>query len=280
MSGNFIQSETLRSLGMAGYRGWARMQFWRTGPRILVNSIPKAGTHLLTSELARIDGLQNSRLHLLNTDIVTDRRDSSTDPEMDIARIERQLATVRAGQYFSAHLPWSAPFEEILATREIATVFVLRDPRDVLASRYHYIMGLKRHRLHGFLANPALSENERYRLLVEGNPGEPFLRPMAEMLEQFAPWVESARTLTIRFEELVGARGGGSDDEKRAAFQRIAAHCGIEEDRLPADITAPPAKTATLRKGKAGTWREELPRDIQELVELRCGAALRRLGYD
>ena len=279
MSGNFIQSETLRRIGMAGYRTLARAQFWRSGPRILVNSIPKAGTHLLTSELSRIDGLQNSRMHLLNSDIVSDRRDSSANPAMDIAAIERQIAKVRGGQYFSAHLPWSSAFEEMLAKHDIATVFVLRDPRDVLASRYHYIMGLKRHRLHPFLADPARTELERYRLLIDGHHGDPYLRPMNEMLLQFAPWTDSERTLTVTFEALVGARGGGDDAVKNAALLQIARYCGIDEQNIPQDIAGPPAKTATLRKGKSGTWREELPAEIQALVEDRCGTILRRLGY-
>ena len=265
---------------MSGYRAWARMQVWRSGPRIFINSLPKAGTHLLTSELARIDGLQNSRLHLLNSEILKFPENQSTKTEIDIDFTKKQIGRIRHGQYFSAHLPWSPAMESLMVDHGIAPIFVLRDPRDVLASLYHYIMGLKRHRQHQFLANPALSKLDRYRFLVEGHSGEPFRRPMAEILDLYAPWAESERTLTVRFEALVGARGGGSDEEKRAAFQRIAAHCGIPEDRLPGNITQAPAKTATLRKGMSGTWRQELPQEIQELVELRCGDTLRRLGYD
>ncbi len=279
MSSNFVQNAALRSAGMAAYRAWARAQFWRKGTRILVNSIPKAGTHLLTAELARIEGLQNSRLHLLNTDILEDKLDNSANPAMNLERIARAVKTVRGGQYFSAHLPWSSGFEQILREENIATFFVLRDPRDVLASRYHYILGLKRHRLHSFFADPSRSEFERYRLLVEGHAGDPFMRPMVEMLAQFAPWVESDITLTVRFEDLIGARGGGTDEAKHAAFQRIAVHAGIAADRLPDDIAQAPAKTATLRKGKSGGWRDELPWEVQELVEETCGPTLRRIGY-
>lgn len=280
MSSNFIQSKTLRSIGMGGYRAWARMQVWRSGPRIFINSLPKAGTHLLTSELARIEGLQNSRLHLLNSEILKYPEDRSMRTDIDVDLMEKQIARVRDGQYFSAHLPWSPMIESLMIDHAIAPIFVLRDPRDVLASLYHYIMGLKRHRQHRFLADPGLTKLDRYRFLVEGQSGEPFRRPMAETLELYAPWAESKRTLTVRFEALVGARGGGSDEEKSAAFEQIAAHCGIPADRLPKDIAQAPAKTATLRKGKTGTWRQELPQEIQELVELRCGDTLRRMGYD
>ena len=51
MSKNFVQNALLRQSLLTAYRGYARAQFWRSGPRIFVNSIPKAGTHLLTAEL-------------------------------------------------------------------------------------------------------------------------------------------------------------------------------------------------------------------------------------
>ena len=156
----------------------------------------------------------------------------------------------------------------MLAKHDI-TVFVLRDPRDVLASRYHYIMGLKRHRLHPFLADPARTELERYRLLIDGHHGDPYLRPMNEMLLQFAPWTDSERTLTVTFEALVGARGGGDDAVKNAALLQIARHCGIDEKNIPQEA-AGLRRRRPFRKGKSGTWREELPTEIQALVEDRC----------
>ena len=64
MSKNFVQNALLRKSLLTAYRGYARAQIWRSGPRIFVNSIPKAGTHLLTAELEKFPQLQNSRLHI------------------------------------------------------------------------------------------------------------------------------------------------------------------------------------------------------------------------
>ncbi len=279
MSQNFVQNSALRSAMLTGYRLYARSQFWRTGPRIFINSIPKAGTHLLTAELEKFDGVFNSRLHL-ELDRIGRLEGEAQDFVLSPKQAARYLDQVRQGQYFSAHMFWSAEMEQMLADREMKTVFVTRDPRDILVSRYHYVMGLRRHHLHQFLTENCANDADRWRALIEGHRASPFIRPMRDMLNGFLPWKESSSGLTIRFEDLVGQRGGGSLSAKRECLERLSAHCGLKGhdlDRLAATGTA---ATPTLRKGQANAWRSGLSPEIAAMVHAHCGEELVRLGYD
>jgi len=280
MSKHFVQNASLRATMLAGYRVWARLQFWRTGPRIFVNSLPKAGTHLLTAELARFAGLRNSGLHLEASRLgVAGATTADGYPVIDPRKVASAIRTVRGGQFFSAHLYWSQELEEAIFESGAATLFMIRDPRDILLSRMHYILGLRRHRLHDFLGRRFATDDDRLRVLVVGNAADPYIRPMRADLASFARWIGRPGVLTVRFEELVGQRGGGSESAKHAALAAIANHCGLDPSGLADQAASSAGATPTLRKGKIGGWRSELPSEIVELVDRECGDLLETMGY-
>ena len=278
MSKHFVQNKLLRNTLVRGYRLYARAQFWRRGPRIYVNSIPKAGTHLLAAELEKFPELRNSLLHVQVPRPLVDA--ATAGGESAYAEwIARQAATVQGGQFFTGHNFHFPELERRLVAMEIKPLFMLRDPRDILVSRYHYIMGLRRHPVHSFLSGSLSKEGERYRALILGDPTVPQLPAMRPMLERFIGWMRSPATAAIRFEDLIGERGGGTREAKYAALKRICDHCGLPTRRLD-DFAATPAKaTATLRKGQAYGWTESLPEPAVELLTEECGDLIEEMGY-
>lgn len=280
MSQNFVQNGTLRSTLMNGYRLYARAQFWRKGPRVLINSIPKAGTHLLTSELDRFNELRNSRLHLEITKLLKHgQRGAETLPTLDLRKVERSVRTIRAGQYFSAHLYWNTALAELMANHGVKIIFMSRDPRDILMSRLHYIKGLKRHWLHNFITNHLSDDIARLRALILGHADEPMILSQRTTLDGFAKWAQSPLVLAVKFEDLVGERGGGSAQAKLDTLYRIASHVGLRTDRLEELAHSATGPTPTLRKGKIGSWRTEMPEEIVALYSQRCGDLVSSLGY-
>lgn len=280
MSGNFVQSATLRRVALGAYLLYARSQVWRTGPRVFVNSIPKAGTHLLTAELAKFAELQNSRMHVdLPGIALHDGRTPGDAPLYDVDKLTRQVGTVRGGQFFSAHLPWSDELAGFIAEANLRTIFMTRDPRAVLVSRLHYILGLRRHRLHTFLTDGFATEVARYHALIDGQAIEPRVMSLADLLAGFVPWTAAPGVLTVRFEDLVGERGGGSAATKKETLAGIARHCGLPADRLDAIATTATGATPTLRKGQANAWRDELPPEIARRITDEFGRSLEALGY-
>ena len=280
MSKNFVQNALLRQSLLTAYRGYARAQFWRSGPRIFVNSIPKAGTHLLTAELEKFPQLQNSRLHIEahRVNVASDGRRAEKFL-IDAGRVASQIETVRPGQFFTAHLMWSGALEETLHEKNVKTIVMLRDPRAILVSRLHYIKGLKRHFLHDFFTNGLASDKERYRVLMEGRDGDPYIRSFVDTVDGFLPWLQSASVLCVRFEDLVGERGGGTVEAKRETFRRICDHTGLPTEHVEEYAATAAKTTPTLRDGRADSWRGKLPDDILEMATERLTPSLALMGY-
>lgn len=277
MSKNFVQSALIRDASIGLFRIYSQAQFWRTGPRIFVNSLPKSGTHLLTAELEELPGLANSRLHIEARKINAKGgfRDRVAEIEIDVDAFAKFADQVRPGQVFSSHLPWAEGLEQYLVKSDIKTIFMIRDPRDILLSNLHYIKGLRRHFLHDHFVNELKTDEDRLRFLIVGNEA-PYRRPLAEVLQSAVQWKNHSAALVVRFEDLVGAKGGGSDTAREETIKQICIHCGLPPAEVKPAVTK---STPTLRKGRAHGWHDDLPKETAELIATTCGDLLEQLNY-
>lgn len=278
MAKPFFQSAMLRNLLLIGYRAYARAQILRKGSRIFINSIPKAGTHLLTAELSRSPDLQNSGLWVRERYVnkLTRTGERLKDFKYDDAAFRKFAGTVRNGQYFTGHLNYDPELVETLRELGIATIFVSRHPLDILVSQYHYIVGLKRHSKHEFFMSLP-SDEARYDILLNGHHAEPYMDSLQKNLEDFAGWLDAPGVLSVRFEDLVGDRGGGSDRVRAETLARIAAHAGV---RFIDSARPDPARSATFRKGRTGTWTETLSPAFVNAARQSAGREIKAYGYD
>jgi len=88
--------------------------------------------------------------------------------------------------------------------------------------------------------------------------------------------------LTVRFEDLIGSRGGGSDDEQVAQVARIVDYLGYGdglESATPVAERLFSEKVITFRAGTIDSWREDLPVDLVREIEDRCADAMDLLGF-
>jgi hypothetical protein len=279
VSKNFFQSAVLRSILIGGYRVYAQSQFWRRGPRVLINSIPKAGTHLVTALLKESSSLQNSGLWMEWPKInkLASGREQLPDFELDRPVLDSYLSSVRNGQYFTAHFPFDDQINAIFNQEGIRKVFVSRHPLDIFVSNFHYVMGLRRHRVHDFVANTLQTDDERMSVFLYGHPENPYMPGFRTTLAGFVPWLADKDTLALRFEDLVGARGGGDDQVRQQMIDRLAEHCGLPPFQLAA--SSAPQRTATLRKGKAFAWTDTLSQEWIDRIQKECSQEIKALGY-
>ncbi len=103
-------------------------------PRVLVVSLPKAGTHLVERAVCLHPRLYRRFLPTLNPENVGRR---------GLAGVVRAQ---RPGQVVVAHLPFDPAYPALLA--DVKTLFVIRDPRDMAVSLAHYIESRGDHPLH------------------------------------------------------------------------------------------------------------------------------------
>ena len=268
-NGFAYENPLVRAMLLQAYRAWARSQVWRSGPRIFVNSLPKAGTHLVTGILDAIPGFALSRLHVDAWDIHQQpgKYQSLMDFEPDIAEFERLLRTVRPGQVATGHLPWRPQLLDTLMRHDFNLVVVTRDIDDVTVSNLHYIKSLRRHFMHERLVNDYSDDASRVAALRAGIPprwhGDCLHDPMSVIAGQYEGWLEAAErnefAELIRFETIVGARSGGSDVGRKDAIARLLRLAGHEPDGVLIDqvnLRALSSTSVTFRSGRIGEGRD------------------------
>lgn len=215
-----------------------------TGPKVLINSIPKAGTHLMESTLDYFPLLRNTALPTL--------RGWNQVPE----RTMRALRRLKPGQYRTAHLPAHSKILEAVDKYNIRVIFVVRDPRDIVLSNYKYATYIDlTHPTHGYLAGLP-DDATRLHKIITGEPG--LLTPINDILDRFEGWLNCSQATVVRFEDLVGSNGGGSDERQRESIERVADHIGIDLTsvalaRIIANVYQ--SGSLTFRSGQIGKWK-------------------------
>lgn len=88
----------------------------------------------------------------------------------------------------------------------------------------------------------------------------------------------------VRFEDLVGPKGGGSRERQMKALRTIRDFISAdvtekELRKIAADLFNNQISRFTFRKGQIGEWREYFDDDLMQAYEERFGDYMHRLGY-
>jgi hypothetical protein len=190
--------------------------------------------------------------------------------------LEGVLAKMRPGQVVLAHLPFDPAYREPLERTGVKALFVVRDPRDIALSLAHYIEGRGDHPLHfAYSARP--DERSRIELAILGDAAvSPPAPPLESLLAGFAGWLGSA--LVVRFEKLIGARGGGDVQSQARALGELYSYLGLDLDDQLADRIFSPA-SPTFRTGQVGQWRERFDPALGALFDREAGRWMEVYGY-
>jgi len=258
MSKYFIRSQLVRDAGLFLLQKVALFRRSRGSTAILVNSLPKAGTHLVTATLGGHKDLIHSRIHIELEEVSTTNEWPATlHFEPDLQRLDRRLHQIRPGFFGSSHLPWRHELSEHLLSKNIRVIYIVRNSEARLRSQVHYITELKRLSHHKQLTEYADFE-ARLSALRAGmpriDPAHPGLAPAGLIEEEFAGWEtdSSENILIVHFEDLVGVRGGGDDSRRIEAIRDILKHCELPHSMNDAEelhsVTLN-RKSATYRAG-------------------------------
>lgn len=286
MNKNLIQSDLLRNLYYAKNKAVSRCQIWRKGSKIFINSLPKSGTHLVTSLLEATGEIKSAGRHLRTVDF--DINESGRTFALDVDKFVKEESRVRGKQYFSAHFPWDKNIEAVFDGSKMKILNVIRDPRDMIVSRYHYIMDLKRHFLNEFLTNHYDSDEDRILALINGPPvdavsaPDKFL-PYKITLERFEGWQKSPFVMTVRYEDIIGPRGSGSLEVQYETIRRLLEFVGVEVNDHEIENLIPKflgVNTATMRSGTSGEWKAKLSEAAQVAVNRELRDVILRMGYE
>lgn len=208
---------------------------------------------------------------------------------VDWSTIERQVPDIYYGRdpqfrklprprYFKSHEAYQPSYRRV--------VFIVRDPRDVAVSYYHFVRKSK------WLPENA-SMDEFMALFLAGR-----VDPYGSWGENVGSWLGARRNtpnfMTVRYEDLL------ADTEGQLAL--VAAMMGLNVDRgqlraavenSTADnmralekkqqnqhkLTQAGSDIPFVRAAKADQWQTELPADYARQIEAIWGESMRELGY-
>jgi sulfotransferase 6B1 len=260
---------------------------------VLVVSMPKAGTNLMIKLLGLFPGLQFTNFQIGRPDLQKYLDESSHNPGAggdwglrfpEHSPIVRNvLAMIGPGQFSTTHLAPNPHFVDLVRDARLKLMLMIRDPRDVIVSHAHYVLSKDQHPLHVYYRN--LDWEQRLRISITGcsaaQSGTRALKPMAARFKAFLSWMDFADVLCVRFEQLVGAAGGGSDDEQQITVKKVAEHVGItltpvQLERIRKDLFG---NSPTFRRGVIGGWKTELNTEHKRLINESMGALLVKTGY-
>lgn len=283
--------EIFRRAGIQAYRLGARAVRFLPPPRVFVASQPKTGSHLLNALLQGLPRMMFSGVHYSQDDFVfiptphavemaRGRRDTDWD------RLQKGLSRIRNGQFMTAHWPYKQRLNEILDDLRFKKIFLMRDPRDMVVSLTFFVTRTPTNYLYDRYNNQFKTTEERLMASIVGFPPDEHGRgqqPLGRRLGAFAAWASANGVLVVKFESIVGEKGGGSAAEQREAIGEISSHL---DRRLNADQVTSLAehiwstKSLTFRKGGIGDWRNHFTEEHKAAFKEQTGQLLIDLGYE
>ena len=251
-------------------RRQVRRSDFASAPPIVVNSLPKSGTHLLLQIARAMPGSHYYGRFVATAPSVSLKQRS---PDALARRIRRFMPGETAG----AHLHYLPEVAHALEEINALHLFIYRDPRDVIISEVHYLTDMNRwHRMHKhFRGLP--DSHARLALALNGLDLR-YPEANARMLP-YAGWVDAPSVIAIRYEDLIGPRQGDEIARIVAAWQ--ARGGAIETDELERRLreSIDPKRSHTFREGGSGKWRRGLTNTEADRITEYLKPALTAYGY-
>ena len=173
---------------------------------VLCNSYPKSGTHLLYQILYSIPDLQKW------DDIVSVQ--ALCGIMNTASHVRWKIGSAPNHSIVRSHLMYCDEILDILREFNCKKLFIYRDLRDVAVSHARWITKEKRI----FLHNIYLKQQSFNEQLMSSIKGVALGTPLESNVSQpdigtdflrWKGWINDPKTLSVKFEDLVGERGGG-----------------------------------------------------------------------
>ncbi len=229
-------------------------------PLFLV-SIPKAGTHLiyeLVKALGYYEGVEVPEFPEGQTWYCIEYTNSHT------VACDFFVDTVRRSPFGNRHHCFM----------HSPALFIYRHPLDILISEAHYDQQDGKTTFAGWF--DGLDFDGRVACLLNDNW---LVGSLRERIGGFLPWLNFPNVISLSFEELIGAAGGGSDTDQLQLIWSIQLKLQVPGDpsHIAAHLFNP--NSATFRSGQLGGYKKELPAPIISDFLSRNEDILTKLGY-
>jgi len=237
-------------------------------PKVICISIPKAGTHLIERALCKHPGLYRPLLKTVD------------EANLPVDGFEQLIAGLRPGQVIFSHLFYTEERARVLSEMNVHCLFMIRDLRDIVVSEANYLSSSTNHIYHRAFAGIDTQQGRIERAL-EGHT-ESGLPSMVQLFEGFRGWLNSAAK-TVRFEDLIGASGGGDTAQQEKVLAEIFQFIGVScDDKCVKKLAAKVFSTAspTFHRGYSSQWPNFFDEEIKQKFKSMTGDALINYGFE
>lgn len=252
---------------------------------VICNSYPKSGTHLLYQILYSIPGLQKW------DDIVSVQAlcGIMNNPH----HIRWKIGSAPPDSIVRSHLMYCNEISEVLGELDCKIFFIYRDLRDVAVSHARWVMKEERIFLHDIYRGYP-SFDDQLMSSIEGVPlGTPFGSNISQPdigtdFSRWRGWIDDDKTYAVKFEDLVGERGGGSERKRLHLIEQILDHLeiNISPQQLSSKFTSSalnPEESHTFKKGGQGSiggWKTFFKESHKARFKKLAGQTLIDLRYE
>ena len=225
--------------------------------------------------------------HFALTDYYRDEDASDDYPTVDRVHLRSFLSKCPQGMFVTAHARFHPALVSALEDLDLKHVFLIRDPRDVAVSHGFYVQKETRHPQHDHYTNVLTSDGERLMATIHSfktNVVDGIARQSSfDTLAGSLPWLAHSSTLVVRFEDLIGPRGGGDERVQRETIRQIGDFVGrpLRGDQAVAVAQKMYGKqSSTFRKGQVGDWHNHFSEEHVSAFKDIMGDRLIALGYE
>ena len=192
---------------------------------VICNSYPKSGTHLLYQILYSTPGLKRW------DDIISVQALCGVMNTPN--HIRWKLGSAPNQSIVRSHLMCSQEILDIFSEHHCKLLFIYRDLRDVAVSHARWITKEERIFLHDIYQQEPSFDKQLMNSIMGVPVGTPFgsnlSQPnIAQDFSRWYGWLQHPDTLAIKFEDLVGERGGGCEDKRLHIVEQIMDHLQVK----------------------------------------------------
>lgn len=262
--------------------------------KIFINSLPKSGTNLV-SKFFELTGYEYKNVGVAATLVLGkyplirqilrgalfSKNPVIIGQDLPVAIrsnwLDKKLNSLENGEFITGHANYTDHLHQLLMKNAIKSIQVIRDPRDVLLSYIHYVGTTKTHFMYD--SYHKLDFNERLLFTINGGVSNNLhIESFNTMLHSLHGWFDKQDVFIIRFEDIIGDKGGGSIEKQYKLFEELESFLDekIDKEYIIEKLFG---GTHTFRKGMIGSWKEEFDDKQKSIIHHSIGEIIKLWGY-
>lgn len=252
---------------------------------IFCNSYPKSGTHLLYQILYSLPGL-NKWDDIVSVQALCGIMNTSS-------HLNWKLGSAPKNSIVRCHLMHCEEIGRVLQQFDSKVIFIYRDLRDVAISHARWVTKEPRIFLHKYYSQLNDFDSQLMNSIIGLPVGTPFGSNISQPnigqdFSRWQRWIDEPTALAVKFEDLVGERGGECEETRLKTVQKIINYLNIDLSWQQIESTFAsyrmnPQESHTFRKGskgKVGGWKTVFKPEHKTAFKQVAGQALIDLGYE